>query len=324
MFDLHILGTSSSRPTGKRSVSGNYLSTPHGNLIIDCGEGFQDRLIKHELDLKKNPIGIRARASKIKVILLTHSHLDHCWGLLPLLKTMQLDGRTKPLTIIAPSTIQAIGWVENNYGDNIPSNSNINPSDFALLFKEWRTHIENNSSKNIFKINWILIPIIGHNPHNLITQPIKGIKLTAIPTNHTVVSVAWFIESTEKSDRRVLISGDTKYNVPGFKEEILKNPIDLLIHEATFTHELSEKAGEHGHSTSLEAGKVASDINAQVLGMVHFSPRIIDFKLIEQESRINHQKSFACNDGDIFRISNDGKVNLFRKSQNSWREHDTQ
>ena len=121
-----------------------------------------------------------------------------------------------------------------------------------------------------------------------------------------------------------MISGDTKYNVPGFKEEILKNPIDLLIHEATFTHELSEKAGEHGHSTSLEAGKVASDINAQVLGMVHFSPRIIDFKLIEQESRINHQKSFACNDGDIFRISNDGKVNLFRKSQNSWREHDTQ
>ena len=100
MFDLHILGTSGSRPTGKRSVSGNYLSTPHGNLIIDCGEGFQDRLIKHELDLKKNPIGIRARASKIKVILLTHSHLDHCWGLLPLLKTMQLDGRTKPLTII--------------------------------------------------------------------------------------------------------------------------------------------------------------------------------------------------------------------------------
>ena len=68
MFDLHILGTSGSRPTGKRSVSGNYLSTPHGNLIIDCGEGFQDRLIKHELDLKKNPIGIRARASKIKVI----------------------------------------------------------------------------------------------------------------------------------------------------------------------------------------------------------------------------------------------------------------
>ena len=118
MFDLHILGTSGSRPTKNRSVSGNYLSTPHGNLIIDCGEGFQDRLVKHELDLKKNPIGIRARISKIKVILLTHSHLDHCWGLLPLLKTMQLDGRTKPLTIIGPSTIEAIEWAENNYRDS--------------------------------------------------------------------------------------------------------------------------------------------------------------------------------------------------------------
>ncbi|RJU83500.1 MAG: MBL fold metallo-hydrolase [Candidatus Poseidoniales archaeon] len=323
MFDLHILGTSGSRPTGTRSVSGNYLSTSDGNLIIDCGEGFQSRLIKHELDLKNNPIGIRARFSKIKVILLTHSHLDHCWGILPLLKTMQLDGRQQPLTIIAPSTPQAIEWAEKNYRETIPDNYDINPSDFAFLFKEWRNHI-NNSRKKIFKINWILIPINGQNSHDIPLQPIKGIKLTAIPTKHTVVSVAWLISSIEKPDRSVLISGDTKYNGTSFKKEILEKPVDILIHEATFTDELSEKAGEHGHSTALEAGKTASDINAQILGMVHFSPRINDLETVEIESRIYHNRSFACNDGDIFRVSNNGEIKLFRKYKNSWYEYDTQ
>jgi ribonuclease Z len=322
MFDLHILGTSGSRPTGTRSVSGNYLSTSNGNLIIDCGEGFQSRLVKHELALKNNPMGIRARISKIKVILLTHSHLDHCWGILPLLKTMQLDGRQQPLTIIAPSTPQAIEWASKKYGEKAPDNYDINPSDFAFLFKEWRTHI-NNSSKKLFKINWILIPIIGQKLHHLQTQPIEGMKLTAIPTQHTVVSVAWLISSIHKPARSILISGDTKYNVPSFKKEILKRPVDILIHEATFTNELSEKAGQHGHSTALEAGKTAFDIDAQILGMVHFSPRIYDLKDVEKESRINHKRSFACIDGDIFRVSNNGKIDLFRKYENSWYEYDT-
>ena len=144
MFDLHILGTSGSRPTGTRSVSGNYLSTSDGNLIIDCGEGFQSRLIKHELDLKNNSIGIRARVSKIKVILLTHSHLDHCWGILPLLKTMQLDGRQQPLTIIAPSTPQAIEWAEKNYGETIPDKD---LKKYENLYKNKKIDLKNMISK---------------------------------------------------------------------------------------------------------------------------------------------------------------------------------
>ncbi|MFL2493602.1 MAG: MBL fold metallo-hydrolase [Candidatus Thalassarchaeum sp.] len=102
MFALHVLGTSGSRPTATRSVSGNYLMTPHGGLVIDCGEGFQERLVRQDLRLKRSKAGKRAKASKVRAILLTHCHLDHCWGLIPFLHTMNLDGRTEPLTIIAP------------------------------------------------------------------------------------------------------------------------------------------------------------------------------------------------------------------------------
>jgi ribonuclease Z len=330
MFDLHILGTSGSRPTTNRSVSGNYLSTPSGNIVIDCGEGFQNRLIKHELDLKNSPIGIRARVSKIKVILFTHSHFDHCWGLPPFLKTMQLDGRTKPLTIIAPSTKVAIEWTKKNYGSTIPSDSEINPSDFAILFREWQNHIEsksnnnnNNNNNNIFPIEWILIPVDGYAPINLPNHPLNDIQLTAIPTKHGVTSVGWLISSQNKVNRRILISGDTTNNVPAFNVMSLKGPLDLLIHEATFTNDLSEKADKHWHSTALDAARVAIDTKAKILGMVHFSPRIKDSKTIENEARKLNDKSFACEDGDIFQVDNNGEISLMRKHNNSWFHYDT-
>ena len=62
MLELHVLGTSGSRPTRGRSVSGNYLSTPSGGIVIDCGEGFQERLLKHDLALKATGTNKRARA----------------------------------------------------------------------------------------------------------------------------------------------------------------------------------------------------------------------------------------------------------------------
>ena len=122
MLELHVLGTSGSRPTRGRSVSGNFLSTPSGGIVIDCGEGFQERLLKHDLALKATGTNKRARASRIRAVLLTHSHLDHCWGLLPFLYTMDLDGRTAPLTIIAPTAAQG--------SENHP--------DFSGLFESWR------------------------------------------------------------------------------------------------------------------------------------------------------------------------------------------
>jgi ribonuclease Z len=323
MIDFHVLGTSGSRPTGSRSVSGNYLSTPSGSIVIDCGEGFQDRLVKHDLDLKKNPIGIRARISKIKAILLTHSHLDHCWGVLPFLKTMQLDGRIKPLTIIGPTTKEAIDWVEDNYGNPIPPESGINPSDFSILFREWKSHLENSSNQNKFPIEWILIPVDGYDPIQLLSQPLPNVHLSAIPTIHGVTSVGWLISIGGSISKRILISGDTTKNVPSFNKSSLNGPLDLLIHEATFTSELSEKAEKHGHSTALDAAKAALDTNTNTLGMVHFSPRIKDIEIHENEARKVHLRSMACQDGDIFRIKNDDNIILMRKNKNSWFEHDS-
>ena len=52
-MQIHILGTSSSKPAHGRSVSGSVVSTEKGGFIVDCGEGFQERIYTHNKELKQ-------------------------------------------------------------------------------------------------------------------------------------------------------------------------------------------------------------------------------------------------------------------------------
>ena len=349
MLELHVLGTSGSRPTRGRSVSGNFLSTPSGAIVIDCGEGFQERLLKHDLALKATGTNKRARASRIRAVLLTHSHLDHCWGLLPFLYTMDLDGRTAPLTIIAPTAAQG---------------SETHP-DFSGLFESWRDLLSGELSRGSlgFPVEWVLIPVEGDEPIDSPVQPLEDVHLTAVPTRHGVVSVGWMVTIPERPGRfnreraaslgltdrqvsrlaggesvshdgaqldptgfraearppcRLLVSGDTTRGVPSFNQESLGGPVDLLIHEATYTSEHHDKSVEYGHSTAADAATAASAMGAGVLGMVHMSTRIRDPDTLESEAKAIHPSSFVCEDEDIIEISSDGDIGVSRRRENAW------
>ena len=52
-MELHILGTSSARPTGKRQVSGSLIHCDEGIAVVDAGEGFQTRYAEQRKRLKQ-------------------------------------------------------------------------------------------------------------------------------------------------------------------------------------------------------------------------------------------------------------------------------
>ncbi len=190
MFELHVLGTSSARFSHDRAVSGSFLMTPGGAVLIDCGEGMQKRLLDQNKALKKSGLQIRSRMAKVRAILFTHGHLDHCWGLLPMLHTMSLDGRTEPLTIIAPTSQKAVAWALKNPGDTPPADSGVDSTDLAILFQQWQS-LGSKDDDFGFKIDWVLLPIEQQSPFISPIQPLDGVELTVVPTEHGIPSCGW-------------------------------------------------------------------------------------------------------------------------------------
>ncbi len=82
--------------------------------------------------------------------------------------------------------------------------------------------------------------------------------------------------------------------------------VDLLYHEATFDKTLTELAQMTGHSTTLDAARIASDANVKTLIIGHFSARYKDISFLVEEARSIFPATIPAIDGttyDIYKLS---------------------
>jgi ribonuclease Z len=90
-FKIHILGCGSALPTLKHFASSQVVEIREKLFMIDCGEGTQ-------MQLRRS----RIRFTKISAVFISHLHGDHCFGLIGMISTFGMLGRTAPLHIYAP------------------------------------------------------------------------------------------------------------------------------------------------------------------------------------------------------------------------------
>jgi ribonuclease Z len=93
MADVCLLGTGGMLPLKDRFLTSLYAEYNGKAVLIDCGEGTQVAVAKHDLKM-----------SKIELILFTHCHADHVMGLTGLLLSIGNCSRTAPLDIAAPES----------------------------------------------------------------------------------------------------------------------------------------------------------------------------------------------------------------------------
>jgi ribonuclease Z len=96
---------------------------------------------------------------------------------------------------------------------------------------------------------------------------------------------------------RLVYSGDT---APCTELAEACKGADLLVHEATVTSDLEEKAREYGHSTAKDAATLARRVGVGALYLVHISGRYEDASPLLLEATGIFSATTIPNDLDTF------------------------
>lgn len=284
-FSVTILGSNSALPTSNRYPTAQVLNVSERFFLIDCGEGTQMQLRKYKI-----------RFSKINHIFISHLHGDHCFGLIGLISTYGLLGRTQDLHIYAHKDLENVLTPQLNYFGK------------GMLFKVVFHHIDPNANKVIFedeKVTVSTIPLKHRIPTcgflfqekrpdlhivrkmiDFYKVPVKMIPLIkrgadyTLPTGEVVKNHR--LTQPPVEPRSYAFCSDTAYNeeiVP-----IVKN-VDLLYHEATFMSDQERLAKKTHHTTAHQAGVIAQKADVKQLIIGHFSTRYYDLQPLLDECR---------------------------------------
>ena len=95
--EVTILGCGSAMPTFQNSPTGQIVELCDKSFLVDCGEGTQ---------LKMRQLGVKT--ARLYTVLISHLHGDHCFGLIGLISTLGMMGRTQPLHIYAHADLEKL------------------------------------------------------------------------------------------------------------------------------------------------------------------------------------------------------------------------
>lgn len=273
---LYILGSGAAKPSLMRYPSSQLLDMRNRQFLIDCGEGCQMRIREMHLHL-----------GRLSHVFISHLHGDHCFGLIGLISTLGMEGRTADLHVHAHPKFRElmVPWLDFYCADML----------FRIIFDD----VTPNKVETVYED--------------------KAVKVTAFPLCHRIPASGYLFEEKpaerhlrrdvcdaygiplsafhrikqgddyELPDGRILPNGqlttpptptqsyaycsDTKYTetiIPHIKGA------DLLYHDCTYDDANAQRAETYFHSTARQAATIAAKAGVKRLLIGHFSNRIGD------------------------------------------------
>ena len=299
---LTILGCYAATPRTITNPTSQVLEIKNRMFLIDCGEGTQ-------VQLRKNKI----KFSKINQVFISHLHGDHFFGLIGLISTFSLLGRTTDLHIYGPKGIKEIILLQLRL-----SNSWTN---YDLYFHE----LESEKSETIFEDDKVVVTtiplkhrvytngflfqekvgerklnmdsILNHEIESCYYQKIKNGKDIPLEDGRIIPnSILTFDPIQPKS---YAFCSDTVYHEAILP--IIEN-VTVLYHEATFLDSEEGLANKTLHSTAKEAARIALKANVKQLILGHYSTRYESIALFKKEAETIFPDVLLADDGKTFEL----------------------
>ena len=271
MLSLTILGNNSAIPAFGRNPTSQVLQNLDEYFLIDCGECTQLQLSRYKI-----------KRSKINHIFISHLHGDHYFGLIGLISSMGLQGRTADLYIYAPALLETILLLQLEAANTtLPF-----PLHFKALEGEGSIYEGQKITVEIFKVShridcWGFLFRERKNPRKLDPERVKSYEIPAsfydalqkgsdYTTKKGTIIPNEEVTIPNTAGRSYAYCADTIYD-ERIAEKV--NQVNVLYHEATYLKDLEERAAARFHSTTTQAASIALKAGVDRLLIGHFSSK---------------------------------------------------
>ena len=271
-------------------------------LMLDCAEGTQMQLRR-----------CRVRFTKLSHVFITHLHGDHCFGLIGMISTFGLLGRTARLHVHAP---QALGpELERQiqfFTHDLDFEVVFHPVDTTVrqvVYDDRSIQVESIPLEHRVPCCGYLIqekPTLPHIRRDVIDA--YGVPLSQVgnikngadfvmPDGEVIPNSRLVVPAD--APRSYAYISDTRY-MPGLASQL--KGVNVLYHESTYGDDHLPQSEKYFHSTARQAATVARDAGVGRLLLGHYSSRYEDERVLLNEAQEVFSNVSLTNEMDVFEL----------------------
>jgi ribonuclease Z len=297
-LDVVFLGTSASTPTAKRGLAALLVRRGGERLLFDCGEGTQRQLLRSDIGLVD-----------LEEIFVTHYHADHYLGLPGMLKTFSLRGRELPLTIYGPRGLHdLLSSLRRVFGRLPYPLEAIELEPGARLERDGYGIEAFAVDHGVSAVGYALVEDERPGRFDVDAATALGVpdgrergflqRGEAVTLGDGTTVSPEQVLGEPRAGRKLVLTGDT---APATSVVEAAKGADVLVHEATFLADESERARETRHSTAGDAASVAHEAEVRLLALTHLSTRYFGHEVVE-EAREVFPETVVPRDFDVVQV----------------------
>ena len=301
-FRVHILGCGSALPTLRHYPSAQIVEIREKLFLVDCGEGVQMQLRR-----------CHVRFTKVSHVFISHMHGDHCFGLIGMISTFGLVGRTAKLHIHANEQLNDMVQRQmdlfcHDLGYEVVFHP-IDASRHEVIYEDRSLTVETIPLTHRLPTCGFLFrekPSLPHIRRDMLDfykipkSQIQNIKNGADWTleDGTVVPNERLVTPAD-APRSYAYCSDTRYMPELYKE---LTGVTTLYHESTYGQDNLHLAEKYNHSTARQAAMVARDAGVRQLVLGHYSSRYEDESVLLNEAREVFENVRLSNEMDVINV----------------------